>query len=501
LAACSCCSSDQICYSCTQPRIRCKENLFQKNLLDQHLFEFVNIREQCAWIHQNDKNRAAAKAKDLIKMAVSRAQSLEAPPKEEVKIEKKVLIIGGGPAGMQCAIDLAEQGFPITLIEKESQLGGRLNRLNTLSFTSQKPKEFVGQIVGRLQKLPVKVMTQTEVKGIEGGLGNFAVSLRRGDKTTKLTVGAIVLALGTDIYKPNGEYSYGSLPNVITNSDLVEKLPEITADKTKKAVFIQCVGSNGYTDKRGCSKYCCETALHQALRLKEKGIDAAILFQELYLNNAKAQELLKQAQAAGISFIPYGGTKAPQIISKGNSLKIKLEDQKEQSISADMVILSVGMVAREDSRGLANLLRLPQGQDGFFKEKDPLLGLVETQVPGVFLAGSCQRPKGIIDSMIHGSAVASKAGILLAKEKIYLDSMINRVDEVKCRACGTCVAVCGFGAPRLGLNDQGKPVAKIDPVLCQSCGTCAAHCPSGAITAPCFTDKQINSMLESLLAS
>ena len=515
LAACSCCSSEQICYSCTQPRIRCKENLFQKGLLDQRLFEFVNIREQCAWIHQADKSQATAKAKDLIKMAVSRARWLEAPPKEEIRIEKKAIVIGGGPAGIQCAIDLAEQGFPVTLVEKEPQLGGRLNQLNTPSFSHEgqgpaatsgnriEPKELLNQLIDRLQKLPVQIMTNTEVKGVEGGLGNFLISLKRENKTPKLTAGAIVLATGADFYRPNGEYGYGTASNVITNNELTVKWPEISPDKIKKVTFIQCVGSNGHIDKRGCSKYCCETALQQALGLKEKGVEPTILYQELYLNNAKAQGLLRQAQAAEITFIPYNGTKPPQINSSkgGNSLSIKLPGRKGRAISTDMIILSVGMVAREDSKELAKLLRVPQGQDGFFKEKDPLLGLVETQVPGIFLAGSCQGPKGTIDSMIHASAAASKAAILLAREKIYLDSLVNRLDEVKCRACGTCVTVCEFGAPRIILSAQGKPVARIDPVLCQSCGTCAAYCPSGAITAPCFTDKQINSMLESLLAS
>lgn len=495
LAACSCCSSDQICYSCTEPRIRCKENLFQKGLLDQHLFEFVNIREQCAWVHHSNKDQATAKAKDLIKMAVSRARWLETSPKEEVRIEKKVLIIGGGPAGIQSAIDLAEQGFPITLIEKEPQLGGRLNYLN-----GSETKELLNQLIGRLQKLPVQVMTKTEVKGIEGRLGNFKVSLIQGNNITKLTAGTIILATGADLYQPKREYGYSIHPNVITNNELVEKWEEITPDKIKKAVFIQCVGSNGHIDKRGCSKYCCEAALQQALSLKEKGIEPIILYQELYLNNANAQALFKQAQKAGITFILYNGAKAPQINPQGNSLSIKLQGQRAKSISADLVILSVGMVGREDSQWLAKLFRVPQGEDGFFKEKDPLLGLVETQVPGIFLAGSCQGPKGIIDSMTHASAAASKAAILLAKEKIYLDSMVNRVDEVRCRACGTCVSVCGFGAPSIGVSGCGKSVAKIDPVLCQSCGTCAAYCPSGAIAAPCFTDKQINSMLESLLA-
>jgi len=169
-------------------------------------------------------------------------------------------------------------------------------------------------------------------------------------------------------------------------------------------------------------------------------------------------------------------------------------------VDVDAVVLAAGLVPREpDTSQLREMLKVPCGSDGFFMERHPKLGPVETTTEGIFLAGCAQGPKGVGDSLAQAAAAAAKAAILLSRDKVMLEPTTCTVIEERCRACGTCVRICQFHAPELHEVAPGVQVARINEALCKGCGTCASWCPSQAIKARHFTDDQIESMLEAML--
>ena len=476
-----------------------------------YLFEMVNIRDQCSWVHHAQRKEAQQKARALIRMGVARVRHLEPLHEGEVPMRQAALVIGGGIAGIQAATDLAVQGFPVTLVEKEDKLGGRLTSPNLKKlYPNLRPAaEVLEQKLKQLKESGAEVYTNTEVDSITGFVGNFDAKLK-GATDKSLEVGAIILAFGADLHKPTGEHGYGKLPNVITSAELERKFCEEEGDltlagkKPKHASFILCVGSREQEGFTGCSRYCCPTAIKQALELCRQGIDTTVFFRDIRTISTGAEEMYREARGAGVLFVRIPPGKQVEIVGEKMAESVHCYDDllgRELEVPTGLVVLSVGMRARQPETDIFhNMLKASVGLDGFFLERHPELAPVETAVEGVLLAGTVQGPKDIVDSVAQASAAAAKASVFLAYDKVKLDPAVAVVDEVKCRACGTCVDICLFHAPQLVETEDGIATARINASLCKGCGTCTSWCPSGAIISRHFTNKQVNAMIDAFFA-
>jgi heterodisulfide reductase subunit A len=475
--------------------------------LNPYLLDLVNIRDQCSWVHQHEVEAAQAKAKDLIRMSVARARRLEPLEHLTLEINRDVLVIGGGVAGMQTAIDLKMRGRDVTLIEKEENLGGRVSKLANI-YPSFKPGSYlIEQLVQQLDEVGANILTSTEVDDISGFVGNFEVRLRATGKRKKrykpLKVGAIVLAVGSELYNPKGEYGFGKYPNVYTNMDFENLMvkgegPFAGGKSPKRVAFIQCVGSRREDANPGCSRYCCQAAIKQAIALRERGTDVVILQRDVRVYSRGAEEMYRRARELGVVFLRYELSNLPKVEGKNKADSVtifQLQLKTDLTFSVDAVVLSTGMAPNKQVFDqLGDLTKVQRGADGFFMERHSKFGPVETSMEGIFLAGCAQGPKDIADSIAQAGAVGAKISALLSGETITLEPIVSEVVDAYCRSCGRCVEVCEFHA--ISMSDVG---AVVNRALCKGCGTCASICPTGAIVARHFNDQQIEAQLEAFL--
>ena len=475
--------------------------------LNKYLFEMVNVRDQCSWVHTDLPEEATQKAKDLLKMGVARARHLQPLHQSTIPINQSVLVIGGGVAGMCAALELDAQGIKVYLLEKKGHLGGRLNELTKVYPANLSAFELARAIVEKVKTSRIEAMPSTEVNSISGFVGNFDVSTTNGS----FKVGTIILAIGSDVYKPNGEFGYGKYANVVTNQELESIMHDsegkisIKGKEPKTVVFIQCVGSRNPEKNPGCSRFCCPTTIKQAIRLRENGINVVVLHRDMRTVGALAEEQYRHARALGVKFLRYTPERQPKIIGENSKAEkvdiLELALNQTLEIDPDYIVLAAGMIPDEESTSkLQNILKVPRAADGFFMQRHAKLGPVETTTEGVFVAGCAAGPKDISDSIAQGAAAASRAVSIISRDTIALDPAVCVVDKSLCRGCGQCVDICDYHAPAIEISSSGIETAKINPALCKGCGTCASWCPTGAIASMHFTDKQINSMMDALLA-
>jgi heterodisulfide reductase subunit A len=472
-----------------------------------YLLEMVNIRDQCSWVHTRERAEAQEKARTLIRMGVARARHLEPLQEGDVPMTRAALVIGGGIAGIQAATDIASQGFPVTLVEKEGRLGGQLGEphLKYLYPNMRPAAEVLKQKSARLRNSGARVLLNTDVKEITGFVGSFEAKLSGASEET-LPVGAIVLATGADLYHPQGEYRYGELPNVLTSQELEKafcvdgQAPLGNGRKPRSAAFILCVGSRDPNCFSGCSRYCCPTAIKQAILLRREGIDTAVFYRDIRTVSTGAEEMYREARGMGVLFVRIPEGEKPEVIGKKRAEAVRCHDDllgRTLEVPTDLVVLSVGMRPRQpDTDKFHDMLKASVGLDGFFLERHPELAPVETAVEGVLLAGTVQGPKDIVDSVAQASAAAAKASVFLAYDRVKLEAAVSVVGQEKCRACGECVEICQFHAPQLVETAPGVYAAEINASLCKGCGTCTSWCPSGAIQSKHFTDRQIHAMID-----
>ncbi|MBL7073695.1 CoB--CoM heterodisulfide reductase iron-sulfur subunit A family protein [candidate division KSB1 bacterium] len=469
-----------------------------------YLFEMVNVRDQCSWVHSLEPDFANQKAHDLLRMACARAQWLQPLRVKKIGMQPETLVIGGGMAGIQSTLDLKAQGFTVHLVEKEKGLGGRLRDLHRLYPEGRLARELLQEKLGQLKASGVNVLTKTEVTDVKGYVGNFEVITTKGT----FKVGSIILAAGADVYRPQREYGYGKMSNVLTNLELEgilarqESEIKIKGQGVKRVAFIQCVGSRDPEKNPACSRFCCPTTVKQAIALREKGVDVAVFYRDMRMVGHGAEEMYQKVRGMGVLFIRVPDAEKPKILGKKLAQGVEAFDSmlgEKVEVEVDAVVLAAGMVPREpDMTRLQEMLKVPRSPDRFFMERHPKLGPVETTTEGIFLAGCIQGPKDLADTMAQAAAAAGKATTLVCKETIALEPTVCEVDEMLCRGCGKCVAICQFNAPELVERSPGIFVSKINEALCKGCGTCAAWCPTEAISAKHFTDRQITSMIESL---
>jgi heterodisulfide reductase subunit A len=489
--------------SCTprthQPLFR---NACEDAGLNKYLFEFVNIREHCSWIHMQNRKEATEKAKELVKMGVAKARWLEAQEEFEAEVYPEAMVIGGGVAGMSAALNLANQGFTVHLVEKEKELGGRLLKLNRIFPTNEDPKGLIETMVNSVKSNPrIKLHLATTVKNATGYIGNFDITLDEEGKETALKVGTIIVAVGAQVFAPEQYYGYGKLTNVLTHLNLEQRIKNGEMGEFQNVVMINCVGSR-IPERPYCSRFCCLTAIKNAALLKEINPSAKVyvLHRDLMTYGVEFEEYYRKAKEAGVRFIRYNLDRPPQVIGKDKIKAVKIYDElmdMEMELPCDLLVLATPLIPNADNEELSKMLKVPLSDGNFFLEAHVKLRPVEFSTDGVYVCGSCRWPADIRESISQGYAAASEAAIPLRKGIVQVEAITSAVDQKICQGCGTCVMVCPFDAVELKDSD-GRKVAEVNTALCKGCGLCSAACPNGAMQQQGFTDQQLLSMANAL---
>jgi heterodisulfide reductase subunit A len=474
--------------------------------LNPYLFEFVNIREHCSWIHMQNRREATEKAKELVKMGVAKARWLDAQEEFESEVYPTAMVIGGGVAGMSAALNLANQGFEVHLVEKEPELGGRLLKLNRLFTINKAPGELVENIVKTVEgHSKIKLHMPAVVKAASGYIGNFDISVDEGGKEISFKVGVIIVATGAQVLKPE-LYRYGELANVITQLDLEQRLKDGKLGEFQNVVMINCVGAR-IPERPYCSRLCCMTAIKNAALMKEINPEARVyvLHRDLMTYGVEFEEYYRKAKEAGVRFIRYTLNNPPQVMGARRVELVRVYDElvdMEMELPCDLLVLATPLIANDDNEELSRILKVPIGDGGFFLEAHVKLRPVEFAMDGIYVAGSCRWPADIRESISQGYAAASEAAIPLRQGLVKVEAITATVDPKICKGCGTCVLVCPFDAIELKESKirglEGKIVSEVNTALCKGCGLCAAACPNGAVQQRGFTDTQLLSMVNAL---
>ena len=481
--------------SCTP---RTHEPLFRSTIreagLNPYLFDLANIRDQCSWVHQREPERATEKAKDLVTMAVRRAELLRPLYDATIKVVPRALVVGGGLAGMTAALEIAEQDFEVHLVERESSLGGNARHIQTL-LGGGDPQELLAELVRHAQDHPrVHVHLGRQIAALNGYVGNFSTAL---DDGTSFDHGVVVVATGGNELRPT-EYMYGEDERVVTQHELEDQVGKARVD-FGPVVMIQCVGSR--TEERPhCSRICCSTAVKNAIRIKEIAADTPVTVLYRDIRTYGMSELVYQeAREMGVHFVRYEPDRAPVVTREGEDLFVEYIDlvaQRRVRKRVGTLVLSAATVPPEGAVDLAKMLKVPLSKDGFFLEAHMKLRPLDFATEGVFLCGMAHWPKFIDETIAQALGAASRAIAVLSLPHLKAEGVVASVDEELCVGCGTCERVCEFGAPSLEETADGLVVSTINEILCKGCGTCAASCPSRAIFLHHFSDKQVTRQIE-----
>jgi len=467
--------------------------------LNPYLFEMANIRNQDSWVHANDHEAATRKAKDLVRMSAARAATLKMLKSKTVSINKQALVIGGGIAGMNAALGLARQGFPVVIVEKDPELGGFARRLHH-TIEGADIQSYLKQVTAEVSGHPkIRVLTGARITAFEGFKGNFLTTVALGGdgRSEKIEHGAIIVATGATEYRPT-EYLYGQDPRVLTQVEFGDLLDKNGASDLQSVVMIQCVGSRNEKNVN-CSRICCQNAVKNALLLKKKNPDAQVyvLFRDIR-TYGQLEDYYTEARKQGVIFIRFEPEAAPQASANGDGVAVRVKDhvlQREIEILADRLVLSAGVTAA-DTADVSGLMKFNRNPEGFFIEAHVKLRPVDMPSEGVYLCGTAHGPKLISETIAQAQAAASRASTLLSKDSIKLSAITAKVDPDHCVKCLTCVRTCPFGVPQF--NDTTK-VVEINEALCHGCGVCTAVCPRQTINLSFYEDEQIVCKIEALL--
>ena len=483
--------------SCTP---RSHEPIFRDTLreagLNPYLLEMANIREQCSWVHAGNPELATQKAFELARMIVARvAESL--PLKEEtVPVHKAALVVGGGIAGMTAALALADQSFPVHLVEKSRSLGGTARRIYR-TLDGADVQSFLDRTMERVVSNPlISVHLNAKASKVEGHIGAFSTEIASGEESLKIRHGVIVVATGASEHIPR-TYGYGRNEKVLTQLELSERLGMGSIELPDKAtvVMIQCVEQRN-EERPYCSRVCCTTAVKNALQLRERYPLARILVLYRDMRTYGFREAaFRKAREKGVLFIRYEPERPPELGTDGRLRVHEPTLGRPMEVVPDMLVLAAPMVPRADRKELSDLLRVPLNGDGFFLEAHVKLRPVDFASEGLFLCGTAHAPKSIGETISQANAVAGRAASILSRKAIPISGQVAWVDPDKCISCMTCVHVCPYHAPMIGRNNK----AEIQGAVCMGCGSCTAECPAKAIQLRHYLDNQILRALDSLL--
>jgi len=474
---------------------RTHEPLFQGTLessgLNPYLFEFTNIREQCSWVHQRAPEKATQKAKELLRMAVAKATRLEPLEKSKLSMNHSALIIGGGVAGLTAALDLAAQGYPVHVVEREPQLGGHLRDIRR-TLDGERTDTFLQGLLEAVKSSErITVHLGKSVRTISGYVGNFRTQLTGEDEP--IEHGVVIVATGATERVPQ-EYLYGKDDRVMTQTEFENFLEGSHAHgikRLKTVAMIQCAGSRE-AEHPYCSRICCGTAIKNALRLKELNgqTQVYVLCRDVRVYGL-SERWYRRAREEGVVFLRYDEASKPRVWCQDGRLVVQTKDGilgRTLALEADLLVLSTGIEPNADNRQLSQLLKVPLDADGFFLEAHVKLRPVDFATEGVFVCGLAHYPKDLPESIAQARAAASRAAILLSKSQIEAEGKVASVDRWRCSGCGACTEVCAYKAIEL---DGVLRVAVVNEATCKGCGTCAATCRAGAIDLKGFRDDQI----------
>jgi len=486
--------------SCTP---KTHEGIFMDTLedagLNKYLFEMANIRNQDSWMHFHEPEKATQKAKDLIRMAVARVATLGPLHDKRISVIPKALVIGGGVAGMVAARGLADQNYHVTLVEKETVLGGLGNRLYHTIEGADIKAYLSGLIESVENHAKIDILKQSLIVGFGGYKGNFSTTVLVGPSMEERIIdhGAMIVATGAVEYQPT-EYLYNESESVLTQLELADR---IEAGKTKdldRVIMIQCVGSRNEKNPN-CSRICCQNAVKNAIALKEQNpdTDVFILYRDMRMYSM-LEEFYTKARNLGVIFSRFDVENPPEV-AKGEDGKMAVTFTDhvlgcKVEAAADLVVLSAGVQAA-DTEELATIIKTGRNREGFFMEAHVKLRPVEAPTEGIFICGTAHGPKLITETISQAMAAASRATTFISQESLTLSSVTAEVMQENCASCLVCVRSCPYHVPVI--NDMG--VSYIDPALCQGCGVCAAECPAKTIKLNWYEDNQLLSKVDALL--
>ncbi|MCY3024271.1 MAG: FAD-dependent oxidoreductase [Planctomycetota bacterium] len=487
---------------------RTHEVVFQETLresgLNAYLFAMANIRDQCSWVHRTDPARATAKAIDLMRMAVGRARWLRALETGRLPVTRAALVIGGGLAGLTAAQSIADQGFEVTIVEKQGELGGNLRSVYA-TLENPDAQAFLADLVRRIKSNPrIKVHLNAQVVEAKGHVGNFKSQVRTSDGTVSVNHGVTILATG-GVERATRQHLYGSHPRVITQRELEAQLHAKasrdvlgTLGRAPTVVMIQCVESRN-AEHPYCSRVCCSEAVKNALALKARlpGARVFVLARDVRTYGFR-ETYFQKAREAGVIFIRYPKDKEPETKDSGG-LQVQVTDagiRRTLTLRPDLLVLSTGIAPGADNPVLSELLRTSLTADGFFLEAHPKLRPVDLATEGIFVCGLAHSPRFADETIAQARAAAARAATVLSKAHLEIPGQVSRVDPLKCIACMTCVKVCPYSAPHQ--NEETRK-AEVEVAKCMGCGSCAATCPAKAITLQHQEERQVVAMLDELL--
>ena len=554
--------------------------------LNKYNYVHANVREQVSWAHSDNKEGATEKAIRIVKATIAKVRNAESLEPIKVKSTKAVAVIGAGVAGMRAAIELAEAGSEVFLIERESFVGGRVAQWDDLCITEETGKQLITRLYDEIMKHKhVTLFTGAELVEQTGSVGNFNLKVKVTPRYIKaqcadgelqkaidicpvevpdkfnfnitkrkaiyhnypseypqlpvidienctrcgkceevcsnidfsqeteylnITVGSILLATGFDSYEPKkGEFGYGEIDNVVTFPQF-KRIVHYCDDKLtyngkeiKNIAYIYCVGSRQVDgENKYCSRYCCTANIHTAITVKKKYKKIHNFhFNRGIRTYGKAEVWYDESSRLGDIYLQTIEDNPPIIEKKGNKTFVKINDiltkGKELEVKADLVVLVTGMVPRKDN-SIGNLLKIPHSRDKFFNEIHMKLRPVETVIDGVTIAGACQGPKNIMESMNSALASATKSFSLVNSGEIALEPTIATVNAEACEWCGKCEEACPYNAfEKVEVN--GKFIAKVNSALCKGCGMCLPVCPTNALNLKGLTDVDMESMIDALV--
>jgi heterodisulfide reductase subunit A len=486
---------------------RTLEPLFRDTLreagINQYFFEMANIREHCSWVHSKEKEDATQKAKDITRMSVARACYLKPLQEIDLPVNRTALVVGGGIAGMTCALSIAKQGHEVYLLEKDTDLGGTARRIH-YTLDGMDVQAYLHDLVRKVYQHPsIHVYTDAVITEATGYVGNFVTKVKSEGRVKEIKHGAAVIATGAEEYKPT-EYLYGKDDRVLTQLELGEQIVkgEERLINSRSLVMIQCVGCR-QEDRDYCARVCCSHAVKNALKLKEINpqMDITILFRDMRTYGF-SEDYYREASDKDVKFIRYEPQDKPQVEAVEEEgrpvLRITLPDYilgQRLAIDADTLVLSAAVIPSAQNIEISRLFKVSLGPDDFFKEAHVKLRPVEFGTQGVYLCGLAHYPKHIPEAINQAYGAASRVLTLLSHDIVTVSGSVCEADEKKCMGCGACISACTYGAIEFRETRQGKK-AVVNPVLCKGDGLCNAKCPTGAIFLKHFTDEDLLSEID-----
>lgn len=489
--------------------------------LNKYNYVHANIREQASWAHSDNKPGATEKAIHLVKAAIAKARLAESLEPIVIDSKRAVAVIGAGVAGMKAAISLAKMNDDVYLIERENRIGGKLKELDSISPENISGKDLLARLEKEIsQEKRITLLTNAQVIASRGNIGDFRLTVRvagsEGSAEKEITVGSVLVATGFNSYSPSGgEFGYGVIPNVITLPEFrkligsVKKSSEggpgklsYNGREINSVAYIYCVGSRQVKgENKYCSRYCCTATVQASLDVRAIVPEIENFHFHKGIRTYGKQELIyKESNAQGDIFIQFMDKKPPVVEAADGQISVKaidvLSEKKESEVLADLVVLVTGMVPDKDN-SVGTLFKLPKGRDNFFNEIHMKLRPVETVIDGITIAGTCQGPKNVMESVNSSLSAAAKSHSFVSKGELELEPIIAYVNAETCNWCDACSNACPFNAVAM-IETEGGQKASINKSTCKGCGMCLPVCPSDSIELISFTNRDMEDMIDVL---